>query len=93
MRDPQHNQQEHVLVEDAIQHVMLPTVDDPATPEHRLIFMLNLMNRRLDALPERIAEALNGNGKSKWTKVKEKAPPVIGWSSLFGIFLGIAKVL
>ena len=93
MRDPLHNQQEHVLVEDAIRHVMLPTVDDQATPEHRLTFMLNLMNQRLDALPERIAEALNGDGKSRWTKIKEKAPPVIGWSSLFGLFAAILKML
>jgi hypothetical protein len=92
--DYQHeNEQEHVLVEDALQHVMLPTADDPATSEHRLIFMLNLMNQRLDALPERIANALNGNSKGKWTKIKEKAPPVIGWGSLLGAFVAIAKLI
>ena len=82
-----------MLVEDAIRHVMLPTQDDPATPEHRLIFMLSLIGQRLDSLPERIAYALNGNGKSRWTKIKEKAPPVIGWGSLFGAIMAIVKML
>ena len=64
-------------IEDAVHHALFPTENDPVTPEHRLTLHLALLGGKLEALPERIADALNGK-KRKRDKAKAAILPTGG---------------
>ena len=103
-----HEEMANTLTDDALKHVLLGNEMDPATSEHRLTLQLfvlgsridagfKVMGEKIDALPAKIAEAMNGDGNGHKRRrrdvVREKTPAVIGWGSLFGAIVWVIKVV